>query len=157
MSKAWPIEGFDPHDSLGSGLRKILLTRCEEMFSYAEKARIFGEAETIHDMRVAARRLQIVLKTFKKKFPKKEIKEYTRTLRLLIRSLGEVREKDVLIEKMEKCRATCLPGDVRALDVYLSKHVLDRELAREKLLQLFLAIKQSKFKRCLGKFVKTSL
>src|SRR5438128_8842601 len=102
MAKAWKIQYLNPDQPLNICLRKILRTRFSEMVSY-EKGTLEGDdIEELHSMRVSSRRVQAVMKVFREAFGKKKFKHEYRQIRMLIRALGEVRDHDVFIEKLEK-------------------------------------------------------
>lgn len=58
------------------------------------------DPEAIHKMRVAARRLRVVLKTFADCYPKKPRRRLARQVKRLQRALGSARDNDVLLEQL---------------------------------------------------------
>src|SRR5258706_7345039 len=104
MAKAWKIPYLNPDQLLNICLRKILRTRFGEMVSYEEGTLIGEDIEFLHSMRVSSRRLQAVMKIFRAASPKKKFRHEYEQIRVLIRALGEVRDLDVFINKLEKFR-----------------------------------------------------
>ncbi len=142
MAKAHKIPNLDPNAPLDESLVKILRKRFEEMISFEQGTLRGSDIEALHDMRVASRRVQAVLKIFRAAFPKKKFKtEYTE-LRKLICSLGEVRDMDVFIDKLEKMKAGFNSAgsgkiDNRAIDLLIIRKRSERD-GKRKLLILHL-------------------
>lgn len=61
-----------------------------------------GEVESIHDMRVATRRLRVALINFAACWPKQERRQMKTWLQTLADALGEVRDLDVLQEALRQ-------------------------------------------------------
>jgi CHAD domain-containing protein len=78
-------------------LAALIQLRVNEIETLIDNA-CSGNPEAVHDMRVACRRLQAIVRIFKAYFHKKHIKKTKLALSGLISALGEVRECDVLIE-----------------------------------------------------------
>jgi CHAD domain-containing protein len=89
---------------MSRSLRSILVRQAEQVFSY-EGAVLDGPGvETVHDMRVSARRLRAVLKIFRKAFDGPMLpmmKEQVAMLSGLIRTLGKVRDCDIMVRNLE--------------------------------------------------------
>lgn len=142
MAKAKKIPYLDPEQPLDVSLRKILRTRFDEMISFEQGTIDGGDIEALHDMRVASRRVQAVFKIFRNVFPKKKYKAEYEEIRSLIRALGEVRDYDVFIEKMEKIRSQSVETDSRpivtdnrAIDMLIIRKKTEREQKRKLLIQ----------------------
>jgi CHAD domain-containing protein len=59
--KARKVKGLDPDAPLEEGLRRIVAVRLDELRSFAPAVDDPAEAEALHDMRIAAKRLRYVL------------------------------------------------------------------------------------------------
>jgi CHAD domain-containing protein len=95
--------------------------------------------DVVHDMRVAARRVQGLLRLFKTEFPAAEFRKHDRIISNLIKSLGRVRDFDVNILAVRKFRKTLSAEDGKALSVLMIRDnetrrarvkVLEREIQR---------------------------
>ncbi|PSK97562.1 CHAD domain-containing protein [Haloactinopolyspora alba] len=75
-----------------------------------------GDPETVHQLRVAARRLRSGLRTFRPLVDKTWAKQLRTELAWFARSLGELRENTVLLDRLERHSAG-LPADLPADDV----------------------------------------
>jgi CHAD domain-containing protein len=91
------------------------------------------DPESLHDLRVNARRVQAALRLFREALPKRSRRQ-SAEIKRLIRYMGQTRELDVFLESVREAmqRAT---GDRRALE-WLAAHVeseraeCQRKLAR---------------------------
>ena len=104
------------------------------MVSFEEPTVNGTDIEALHDMRVASRRVQAVLKIFRGAFPKKKFKHEYSEIRGLIRALGEVRDYDVFIERLEKFKTAQKSHDNRALDLLIIRKKAERDEKRKFLL-----------------------
>lgn len=140
MAKANKIPELYPDAPLDECLVKILRKRFDEMISFEQGTISGSEIESLHDMRVASRRVQAVFKIFRGVFPKKKFKAEYAELRGLISSLGEVRDLDVFIDKLEKMKLetnsqTNGENDYRAIDLLIIRKKTERDGKRKLLVQ----------------------
>ena len=76
--------------------------RAEEVFEHAEGVLDVADIERVHDMRVATRRLRAAMEIFAPCFPKREFRRALGDVKALADALGERRDPDVAIEKLEQ-------------------------------------------------------
>ncbi len=157
MAKAKNIYGLDVNKGLKECLKVILPVRFLEMTEYEQGTIEGGDIEALHDMRVASRRLQAVFKMFRKVFPKNKFKTEYRELRLLIKALGEVREYDVFINKLQKLKSTLEEKDTRAFDLLIIRKKAEREEKRKKLIEYFKMLNKAGYKEHFLNFVNENL
>src|SRR5271165_5263601 len=104
MAKAREIRGLSCNDPFKTAAGKILWTRFEELLSFREQVLKPASAEAsvlaIHDMRVASRRLRAALEVFVDVFPKNAHGVMLGTIKDLADGLGEVRDIDVMVERL---------------------------------------------------------
>ena len=133
MAHARDIRNLRCEESFRSAAGKVIWTRFEEMLSYQEVALAGEDIEGIHDMRVASRRLRAALELFRDAFPKRRLAPLLREVKALADSLGEVRDTDVMIERLERD----MKGRPRSERLVLSDIVAElketRDSAREQL------------------------
>jgi len=79
-------------------VRELALRQLNRFISYEAKVLKGDDAEAIHDMRVASRRLQQVLDLLYAKPRPPELRRLRRQIRRCRRALGEVRNCDVLLD-----------------------------------------------------------
>ncbi len=153
MAKAKKIPYLNPNQPLDVSLQKILRTRFGEMISFEQGTIDGSDIEALHDMRVASRRVQAVLKIFRAAFPRKKFKKEYIEIRSLIRALGEVRDFDVLIDKMEAFRKTQNSPDPRAMDMLIIRKKFERQEKRKILIQQINGMNKAGYKEHFYRFL----
>lgn len=134
-------------------LPKILNTRLSEMASF-EKGTIAGkDIEYLHNMRVASRRIQAVLKAFRKFYPQKKFKKEYETLRSLIRALGIVRHYDVFISLLEKYNNTLEPVMRNSMEFLIIQQKSHRAQKRTELVSIIRLLNRGRFKENFREFI----
>jgi CHAD domain-containing protein len=108
-------------------LRAILVRQAGLLFSYEEKILADPDTESVHDMRVAARRLRAVLRIFRNTFEPERLKEWVTTLSRAIRALGRVRDCDIVIRNLESLRPLLTNDSHASLDELLRDQVALRD------------------------------
>ena len=88
-----------------------------------------GDADAIHDLRVAIRRLSRCLRVFAQFYPGRSWKQMRRRLADLMDACGSVRDRDIAIELLEKAGVPAASALVRQLDA--ERRAADEELRRE--------------------------
>ena len=100
ISPILPLPGVFPDDLMDEAGKKILYFHFQEMVKH-EAGTIAGEdIEELHDMRVATRRMRAAFNIFGVFFTPKTINPFLQTLKNTGKSLGEVRDLDVSLEKI---------------------------------------------------------
>jgi CHAD domain-containing protein len=77
---------------------KLLRRLAQEVDRAAKDA----DEEAIHDLRVAIRRLKRCLQVFSQFYPKRERKDVRRSLTELMDAAGEVRDRDIAAQLLQK-------------------------------------------------------
>jgi CHAD domain-containing protein len=95
-----PQIGISLDDTLAEAGRKVWSYFFAEMLSH-EAGTLLGEnIEELHDMRVATRRMRSAFDIFGPAFDAKVLKRHLKGLRIAGRVLGQVRDMDVLLDKL---------------------------------------------------------
>jgi CHAD domain-containing protein len=94
--------GLDPHEPFAQAAARIVRMRADEMVAGDDGVLDVLDAERVHDMRVATRRLRAVLELFAAAFDKAELKPVLRDVKALADALGERRDPDVQIAALEQ-------------------------------------------------------
>ncbi len=89
MSKPQPIEGLDSQTTMDDAARRSIEGRFADVRKYEEKLAGSVDADDVHDMRVASRRLRAALQLFDRK---KQLRAAHDAVKALGDALGEVRE-----------------------------------------------------------------
>jgi CHAD domain-containing protein len=105
MAHAREVRGLSCDETYRSAAGKILWTRFEEMVSFTEVALAGEDIEGVHDMRVASRRLRAAIEIFQDAFPKRRLRPMLREVKQLADALGGVRDRDVMIARLERDKA----------------------------------------------------
>jgi CHAD domain-containing protein len=114
-------------------LRRRMLRQLQEIERHDPGTRLGRDPESLHDMRVAVRRLRALLRAGKK-LVATDTSELDARLRELGRVLGEVRDLDVLLARLE-AEASELPDeDARHGRSLLAELRTERSCARARLL-----------------------
>ncbi|MFI5253609.1 MAG: CHAD domain-containing protein [Bacteroidota bacterium] len=106
---------------------KIIRSRCSELAKAQKKYFTTGDPESVHDLRVALRRLQALLERFEDLLPRKKISPYRKTIRKALRRLGSLRELDIIIEALDLCRKDLPPEEGNDLFLLTSRYTHNRK------------------------------
>jgi len=87
-----------PYEESCKKVRELALRQLNRFMSYEAKVLKGDDADAIHDMRVASRRLQQVLDLLYSKPRPQELRRLRRQIRRCRQALGDVRNCDVLLE-----------------------------------------------------------
>lgn len=111
MAGARKIKGLGPDEPFADAARHIVAVRAQEVLEQREKLAQRADAEAVHDVRVACRRLRAVLEIFEPCFEPKAHRQALRAVKRLADSLGARRDLDVHRELLER-----LAGEAPAAD-----------------------------------------
>ncbi|RKU09633.1 hypothetical protein C6503_20995 [Candidatus Poribacteria bacterium] len=141
------IRGISPDETLEVCARQIIVSYFHQMMSYKEGAKKGSDIEFVHQMRVTSRRLRAAMDNFAACFPEKPFKKHYKKVKSITRTLGSVRDLDVLIARFEK-ELDPLPeseqADTRKLIERLHQK---RKNARKPMLTLFAKLEETSFER----------
>jgi CHAD domain-containing protein len=84
-------------------IQQVLLARLKKMCALRERALHWNDPEGVHAMRVASRRLRSAVSDFKPYLRKDSIPSHR--LKTIAKSLGAVRDEDVVLAALEKLRS----------------------------------------------------
>ena len=147
MATAVAIKGISPEKSLEFCARRIVVNYFREMISHKDGASNGTDIEYVHDMRVASRRLRAAMDNFAACFEKEPFKQYYKQIRTITRTMGAVRDLDVLIAHFQKELQTLSDSgkeDIYGLIEYLHQK---REEARKPMLDLFAELDAGNFEK----------
>lgn len=139
------IKGISPDRTLESCARRIIVNYFHEMMSYKEGAKEGTDIAFVHEMRVTSRRLRAAMDNFADCFPKKPFKKHYKKIKSITRTMGAVRDLDVLIVRFQN-ELTHLTEveqpDLRGLIEHLQK---EHKKARQPMLALFAELEATGF------------
>ncbi len=95
------LQPVSPEDVMAEAGRKVLLGQFIQMLKNEDGSRTGEDIESIHDMRVAIRRMRSTLRLLSSYYKRGTVRYFSRELRQIGWTLGEVRDLDVLIENLQ--------------------------------------------------------
>jgi len=107
--KARKVKGLDPAQSLVANARRIVATRSDELHSFDPH----GDSATLHDMRIAAKRLRYVLELTAPALGGAASKG-AREAKAIQTLLGELHDCDVMLELIAEHSAALRAADAEA-------------------------------------------
>ena len=100
--------------------RKVIYLHFTRMLANEAGTRLGEDPEALHDMRVATRRMRAAFALFGAHFDKKTLKLFGKGLRRAGRTLGAVRDLDVLLDKARAHVVALPPEQAGSLDPLLA-------------------------------------
>ena len=133
-----------PEHTLGSATVDAAMTAANVAYAIMRKhfavflanepgTRAGEDIEALHDMRVAARRLRAGMQAFRPWLPAR-LETFRAQLGWVAAALGEVRDLDVQIERMDEWRVGMDPARAATLDALQAVLEVQRRLARRRML-----------------------
>ena len=124
-------DAADPAEpSFAESMRDLIGKRWGAVWVAVPVAIAGDDPEGVHDVRVASRRLRAAMDVAVDCFPSSWYKPLHRTAKTITRELGEVRDRDVLIESLEKDRNAAPPEEWPGIDRLIARIDAERREAR---------------------------
>jgi CHAD domain-containing protein len=92
------------------------------------------DPEGVHDVRVASRRLRAAMDVAETCFPASWYRPLHQLAKQITSELGAVRDRDVLLEHLNRAREAAPPGDHPGIDRLIERVTREREAARAQML-----------------------
>jgi len=152
-----PLEtpGITSTDPLAEAGRKTLRFHFAEMLKHEPGTRLGEDIESLHDMRVAVRRMRVAFEVFSDAFTKKTRKRHLKGLREIGRALGRVRDLDVSILKAERYMEGLKDERREGLDPLTEAWRQQRDIARREMIQYLDSDAYRDFLRSFNAFVQS--
>ena len=154
MARGVEIKGIRPDETLETCARQIIVKYFHQMMSYKDGAEDGSDIEFVHEMRVTSRRLRAAMDNFVDCFPEKSFNKHYKKVKSITRTLGAVRDLDVLIARFQKTLdqlSEVEQAGIRGVIVHLQH---EREEARKPMLALFTKLEETGFERKFLTFFK---
>jgi CHAD domain-containing protein len=133
---------------------RVVEARSKEVFEHAHGVLDRSNPESVHDMRVATRRLRAALEVFEPCFPPKRWRKALKKVKALADALGERRDADVEIALLEGLLDEVAEVDRGALLALIEALRLRQAEANEELAPYVAPKRLKKLRRRLKKLVK---
>ena len=146
------IGTVSPDETLESCARQIIVRYFQQMMSYKAGVKDGADIAFVHDMRVTSRRLRASMDNFADCFQEKPFKKHYKKIKAITRTMGSVRDMDVLIARFQREVDTLSEveqTDIRRLIGHLQH---EREEARKPMLTLFAELEEADFETEFLKF-----
>jgi CHAD domain-containing protein len=130
-----PAAPILPDDPMAEAGRKVIYVHFTRMLANEAGTRLGEDPEALHDMRVATRRMRAAFALFEPYFEPKVMAPFAKGLRRTGRTLGAVRDLDVLLDKAVAYGAALPPENAGALEPLLVHWRTRREVARRQMLE----------------------
>lgn len=133
MAQAAQIENLDCEADVVATAQAVLTKRLEEMCALRDAALDPTNAEGVHDMRVASRRLRSALRDFEPFLSKRQARSLGKSIKVIADALGTVRDEDVATAALESLAAEA-PADIAVgIKGFIEERSTSRETARAQL------------------------
>lgn len=143
-----------PTDPMAEAGRVIFARQIRRMLSHEAGSRTGEDIESLHQMRVAIRRMRSLFNLIGAHYRPKTTAKYERGLRQTARALGAIRDLDVLILDLQDYQGTLNPDDQAVLAQVIAKLDEWRSANRVRLNQLLDSKRYARFIRGFQRFAK---
>ncbi len=106
-------------------MRTLIGARWEEVWKAVPRAAAGTDIEGVHDVRVASRRLRAAMDVAAPAFPASWYKPLHQVAKEITSELGEVRDRDVMLEYLNAEREAAPPNERPGIDRLIAR--IDRE------------------------------
>jgi CHAD domain-containing protein len=151
VARPTEVEGFDCEESFARSAARVLEARTDDVLRHAPGVLDLSDAERVHDMRVATRRLRAALEMFEPCFPRRRYRRARKRIKALADALGERRDRDVAIERLEGFLAGAQGGDRGRLEILIARLHQEQEAANRSLAPLVAEERLAKLRRRLAR------
>ena len=132
----------------------MILVRWREMMSYREGTERGEDIEELHAMRVSSRRLRAAMDAFEGAFPRKEFRRYLRQVKAITETLGDARDLDVAVERLEALRDQMGPEAQPGIQGLIERYRAERRLEDSKISALFTRLDDDAFASAFEDFLE---
>jgi triphosphatase len=132
----------DPDAPFRDEMKTLIAKRFSDLWTALPVAIEGVDPEGVHDVRVASRRLRAAMDVTSGTFPEAWFADMLKTVKAITSELGEVRDRDVMLEFLASERKRVRAQDRAGIDKLIERVEREREVAREHMLK-FLASLES--------------
>lgn len=124
------VSGSAPGRSYRKAMEKLIARRFDKLWQIEAAVRKGTDAEDVHKMRVASRRLRAAMDAANGAFPKKWYKPLRKTVKEITHALGDARDADVQLELLRSRRKTASKREQAGIDRLITVLTRQRKVAR---------------------------
>jgi CHAD domain-containing protein len=121
---------LDPEQPYRDAMRELIGRRWAAVWTAVPVALAGEDIEGVHDVRVASRRLRAAMDVAAECFPARWYGPLHRTAKEITGALGEVRDRDVMIDYLTKDRDAAPDGERAGIDRLIDRIEQERVAAR---------------------------
>ncbi len=147
--------GIEPGDPMSEAGRKTFRFHFRRMLYHEPGTRLGEDVEALHDMRVATRRMRAAFRVFGDYYEPKTVAPYLKGLKRTGRALGPVRDLDVFRAKIQAYLSSQPASLQDSLDDLLAVLEVQREAARQRMIDYLDSDKYYRFAERFAQFVET--
>jgi len=147
--------GLEADDSMAEAARKTLYFHFQRMLHHEPGTRLGQDVESLHDMRVATRRMRAAVRVFGDHLDADQMQPFVKGLRRTGRLLGAVRDLDVFWEKTRRYLDGLPSERQRELEPLRNAWAAERERARQEMLAYLDGEPYARFREQFGAFLQT--
>lgn len=122
-----------PDETYRSVMRSLIGARWEDVWKAVPRAVEGSDLEGVHDVRVASRRLRAAMDVAEPAFLSSWFKPLHKAAKEITSELGEVRDRDVMIEYLTTARDQAPPNERPGIDRLIARVERERTAAREEM------------------------
>jgi CHAD domain-containing protein len=156
VARAREVPDLDRDEPFRLAAARAIEVRAAEVFEHSSGVLELDDVEPLHDMRVATRRLRAALEVFAPCFPRKRHRKALKRVKSLADALGERRDRDVLIESLERFAGNAPESDREAVAELIERLRGEQRQANEELAPYLAPKKLKKLRRRLRKLVEAA-
>lgn len=127
MARARTIDGLHAQLPLDEAAARTVRVRTEELFGHLDRAGSQPDADAVHDVRVATRRLRAALEVYAPCFAAKRLKPVLRDVKALADGLGVRRDADVQLSALASFAAEVKAADLPGVEAFAARIRADRD------------------------------
>ena len=125
---------YDPTLPYREVMRDLIAERWGAVWRAVPVAIAGTDPEGVHDVRVASRRLRAAMDVAEACFPASWYRPLHQLAKQITSELGAVRDRDVLLERLNQTRNAAPPGDHPGIDRLIERVTRERDAARAQML-----------------------
>jgi len=127
--------GFNPDEEYRTAMREAIGTHWAAVWKAVPEAVTGEDPEAVHKVRVASRRLRAAMDVATDCFPRKWYRPLHKTAKAITRALGDVRDRDVLLEELARERERASDVERPGIDYLIAGIERERKRARKRMIR----------------------